>query len=265
MATDTSLVLLELRDGVAWITLNRPARLNALSTALMTRLAEVLDAVEKDQSCRVVVVTGAGRAFSAGGDLDDFRGRLAADRYDAVTDAVAFASDTLTRLERLRQPVIAAVNGVAVAGGLELILCCDLVVAVAGTRIGDGHLRYGVLPGGGGAVRSVRRLPSAAARQLLFTGELVTAEQMQAWVLVNQVVPADGLVPAVEALAARMTRLSPLALEKVKQVAAVAAEGGTDAGLRAEQEAFGEYVRSHDFREGVEAFAAKREPRFTGE
>ncbi|MFR9805549.1 enoyl-CoA hydratase/isomerase family protein [Pseudonocardia sp. RS010] len=261
----TAPVLVDHRGGVSWITLNRPAQLNPLSLGLMTELSDMLDDVAKDPSCRVVVVTGAGRAFSAGGDLDDFRGSLDAGRHDLVTDSIAFASATLTKLERLPQPVIAAVNGIAVAGGLEMILCCDLVVAAAGTRIGDGHLRYGVLPGGGGAVRSMHRLPPAAAKELLLTGGLTTAEQMHAWGLVNRVVPGPELVAAVEELAGRLARLSPLALAHVKRVANAALDRCVDDALVLEQEAFGEYVRSHDFREGVTAFAEKREPVFRGE
>ncbi|MCE0762091.1 enoyl-CoA hydratase/isomerase family protein [Pseudonocardia kujensis] len=263
--TNTDLVLLDVRDSIAWVTLNRPQQLNALSQALMQRLLEVIDAVEKHPDVRVVVVTGAGRAFSAGGDLSDFQDHLDAGRYGAVANGIAFGSLVLSRLERLPQPVIAAVNGVAVAGGLELILCCDLVIAAEGVKIGDGHLKYGILPGGGGAVRSVRRLPPAVAKQLLFTGGLERAERFEAWGLVNRVVPADHLLSSVQELANQISKLSPLALGHVKRVASAASELSTEQGLALEQEALAEYVRSHDFREGIAAFAQKRTPTFTGE
>lgn len=145
----TAAVLLEITDATAWVTLNRPEAMNAMSPALTADLAKAVDALERDPRVRVVVITGAGRAFSAGGDLKSFREAVASGRYAEFIAGLRQSQALFRRIEALPCPVIAAVNGAAVAGGLELILCCDLVIAAESARIGDGHAKYGVIPGAG--------------------------------------------------------------------------------------------------------------------
>lgn len=258
-------VLLEVREGVAWVRLNTPENLNALSSALLTALNDVLDVVEGDREVRVVIITGVGRAFSSGGDLSAFQQQLRAGDLAGLAAGVQRGSDTLSRIENLPKPVIAAVNGFAVAGGLELILCCDMVAASAGVRMGDGHLRYGVLPGAGGSVRLMRKIPPTAAKWLLMTGDLVPAERFLDWGLVNTVVPGELLEAAAAQLAASVARLSPLALAHVKQIATHANDRSVAVGLAQELSALQSYMRSHDFREGVDAFAEKRKPCYRGD
>ncbi|QEC46766.1 enoyl-CoA hydratase/isomerase family protein [Baekduia soli] len=255
-------VELSLDGRVATLRLNRPERLNAISQSLMDALGDALDVIDAQPDCRVIVLGGNGRAFSAGGDLTEFLGRLRANDPAGLTAFVGQVTRTLSRLEDNPRPVIAAVNGVAVAGGLELILCCDIVVAARGAMIGDGHLTYGVLPGGGSAVRLIRKVPANVATRLLLTGDLVPAEELRDHGLVNEVVDADRLDRHVAELAERIARLSPRALAEVKRVARRAAELPVAEGLRLEHEAFGAYADSPDLAEGLAAFEERRRPEF---
>ncbi|WP_428391006.1 enoyl-CoA hydratase/isomerase family protein [Lichenicoccus sp.] len=253
------------QDGpLAWITLNRPDRLNALSSSVRDGLSQALDQVDGSPDIRAIVVTGNGRAFCAGGDLDEFKIDIDRGEYAVAAEKVAGASGLLSRLENSPRPVIAAVNGLAVAGGLELILCCDMVISAAGVRIGDGHLRYGVLPGGGGSIRLPRKLTPNRANQLLLTGEMLPAEILRDWGLVNEVVPLDQLLQRAAEVATLVSKRTPLGMAYIKRLVRCAHDQPLEEALASETSAFAEYVRSADFREGLAAFAAKREPAFTG-
>jgi enoyl-CoA hydratase/carnithine racemase len=257
-------IVIENVAGTCWLRLNRPEKLNALSPEMMSALSRAVDVAEEDKEARVLVITGNGRAFSSGGDLDQFRQRLGDGRYSQIVDGIKVSADALTRLARCSKPVIAAVNGIAVAGGLEMILCCDIVIAAAGTLMGDAHLKYGVLPGGGGSVRLMRKLPHNVAKSLLLTGALLPAERFRDWGLVNEIVDGDSLTARASEIAAGISKLSPLALAHVKRVADMAADVPEECALAAETGAFREYVRSRDFSAGVQAFADKQEPLFLG-
>lgn len=255
-------VHLQTVDGVAWITLNRPHALNAFSHSLMDCLNVVLDQIDSDITCRVIVVTGHGRAFSAGGDLKEFKQRLDTGDHDKLLAFIDYTAKTLTRLEDNDRPVIAAVNGTAVAGGLELILCCDLVLAAQDARIGDGHLRYGVLPGAGGAARLVQKIPHNIAARLLMTGELFRADFFRDAGLVNEVLPPSELMTRAADLARHIAALSPTAIGHVKHVSREAYSQPTSIGLKLELSAFESYVKSADFAEGMAAFTERRKPTF---
>ncbi|TMR40636.1 enoyl-CoA hydratase/isomerase family protein [Actinomadura geliboluensis] len=257
-------VTLEVGDGVAWVRLNRPAALNAYSAALLDDLNDTLDDIEDDPRVRVLVVTGTGRAFSTGGDLKYFRSLLDTRDHDGLLAYIDYSAKTLTRFEELPKPVIAAVNGVTVAGGLELVLCCDLVIASADARIGDGHLKYGVLPGAGGSARLVRKVPANVASRLLLTGELFEPGYLQRHGLIDEVVPPDRLIGTAAAMARRLAELSPLALREVKRVAREAATQSSAIGLKLELGAFTTYVASEDFNEGMTAFTERRAPIYRG-
>ncbi len=205
-------VLYAVEDAVAWITLSRPEAMNAMSPALTDGLVAAIDAVERDDAVRAVVITGAGRAFSAGGDLKSFREAVSAEQFEGFVERLRGSQAMFRRIEQLSCPVIAAVNGYAVAGGLELILCCDLVIAAESAMIGDGHAKYGVIPGGGSTARLPRKVPVNVAKMLLLTGELWPARALLAAGLVNQVVPDGDLRGTVAALAAKIARNSPLGL-----------------------------------------------------
>ena len=257
-------VLLEQRGPVAWATLNRPQELNALSPAMLDRLSGVLDETEADPSVRCLVLTGAGRAFCAGADLR-FVHELPADGRDAATMTfLRTASALMSRLEAFPKPVIAAVNGVATAGGLELVLCCDLVIAADTARLGDGHANYGLLPGAGASARLPRRIGLARAKHLFFTGDLLPAAELVPAGLVNSVVPGADLTAAVGHLAERIVTKSPVGLRRMKELANAATDGTLADALHRELAVNEEHARTFDRNEGLAAFNEKRQPAFQG-
>jgi len=250
---------------VAIVRLHRPEKLNAIDWAMVRELDGVLDAVEADRSVRCVLVTGSGRAFSAGGDLEGY--------LTLQQDAIAFPQfvedlhTTFGRLRRIAVPTIALVNGVAVAGGLELLLNCDFAIAASSARIGDGHLNFGQMGGGGSLTLLPRAIGRERAAELIFTGRLLDADEAAAWGLVNRVVDDDALESTGLELARDIATKSPLGLANAKAVLqTVWADNASEAdGLRYERERNDEYcLTSEDAREGLQAFAEKRPPRFTG-
>ncbi|MEV0071095.1 enoyl-CoA hydratase/isomerase family protein [Amycolatopsis sp. NPDC050768] len=253
-----TLVDLTYQDSIALVRLNRPDRLNALSEQLLTDLETTLDRIAAS-ACRAIVVTGAGRAFCVGADLPEVLDRLDGGQEDLLA-FVRRAGNLFSRWENSPLPVIAAVNGHAVAGGFELVLAADAVVAAEGALLGDGHVRYGMLPGGGGAVRIERKLPANVARRLLLTGGLEPAERFHAWGLIEEVVPAQGLLDAAFALARRFTTHSALALAEVKRVANAARDLPTAEALDLEYETFAAYVHSPEIRAGLTEFRERERP-----
>lgn len=255
------------RGATAWITLSRPDALNSISPRMLGELSALIDLVEQSPQVRVLVITGAGRAFCAGADLKSVKAIADAAGQSADASAMSFhanANALLNRIERLRLPVIAAVNGFALAGGLELVLVCDLVVAAASARFGDAHARYGLVPGWGGSVRLPRRIGAPRAKQLMFTAEPVDAATMAAWGLVNTVVPDEQLEAATQALCDQIGARSPLGLRRMKQLVDDGLAQPIEVALRAERSAVEAHFHSHDRREGLAAFAEKRAPLFEG-
>ncbi|WP_349604800.1 enoyl-CoA hydratase/isomerase family protein [Cupriavidus sp. DF5525] len=250
----------ELRGAVGWLTLDRPSAMNSLSRELMRGLDAQLRCWRDDPAVRAVVLTANGRAFCAGADLKEVSAPVAPGEPDFIDVATAFFST----LRAFPKPVIAAVNGLAVAGGLELVLACDLVVAAESARLGDAHANFGVFPGAGGAAVLPRKVPANVARYLLFTGRTFTAAQMERYGLVNEVVPDDELAGHVQALAEELAARSPLVLARMKRVAAEAADKSVADALRHELLEFRDHQRSYDMQEGLCAFAEKRAPVFKG-
>lgn len=253
------------RDGsVAWLTLDRPDALNALDGQMLEALDGALGEIERDDVVRCVVLTGAGRAFCAGADLKFVEAMPAEARTDATMAFLRRATTVMTRLERLPKPVIAAVNGVATAGGMELVLCCDLVVAADTARFGDGHANYGLLPGAGASVRLPRKIGATRAAYLFFTGDLVPAGAMAAAGLVNEVVTLGELRGATAALASRIALKSPAMLRTIKSLARDAYDLTSDEGFAAELDANVAHAATDDRAEGLAAFREGRPPLFTG-
>jgi len=246
--------------GIARAVLNRPAQLNAISPALLEDLDRVCEAVEKDRAVRVVTLTAAGRAFCAGADLKAVE--------ELVPDAKRWSGfmrlwhRVFNRVEALPVPVVAGVHGLALAGGLELVLVADLVVMDATARLGDQHANFGLIAGGGGSQRLPRLIGARRAKELMLLGGWVDAEQALAWGLVNRVVAAGGVAAAVEELARELARKSGGASRTAKRLVAEGLDLSLADGLELELRLAGEHMRSADAAEGLRAFAEKRTPVF---
>ncbi|WP_372394640.1 enoyl-CoA hydratase/isomerase family protein [Azospirillum sp. HJ39] len=254
----------ELRDGSARITLNRPEELNAIGPRLIEEFGDALDRAADDVGVLALVVTGAGRAFCAGADLKFLNEAPAERRATAAAAFVRSASLLMDRIEAFPKPVVAAVNGLATAGGMELVLSCDLVLAVRGARLGDGHANYGLLPGAGASVRLPRKIGVTLAKQLFFTGDLVSADELAARGLINQVVGDGELEGAVDALVRKLATKSPLGLARMKQLVDDGLNQPRETAMRLELAMSALHLHSADFQEGLAAFNAKRKPRFVG-
>ncbi|WP_374572233.1 enoyl-CoA hydratase/isomerase family protein [Phenylobacterium sp.] len=257
-------VAYEKKGAGAWIRLRRPEGLNALTPRLVEEFEKALDDAQADATIKAVAVTGTGRAFCAGADLK-FLGELPkADREAATAAFLRRVLDLLVRIERFPKPTIAAVNGLATGGGLELILCCDLAIADPNARLGDGHANFGLLPGGGASVRLPRKIGPTRAKYLFFTGELLPAEPLLAAGLLNEIAPPGELDDAVERLFAKLANKSPLGLRRMKELVDDGLEQPRDVALRAELTLGGLHALSFDMQEGLAAFNAKRPPQFRG-
>lgn len=257
-------LLFELRDHVAWLTFNRPAALNSVNPGMVAALHKAFDEILADEDVRCVVLTGAGDAFCSGADLGVIGDRADPEHEQRVDAFIADINGLLNRIEQLPLPVIAAVNGTTVGAGLEFALCADLIVAQAEARIGDGHARYGLLPGGGASVRLPRRIGTAAAKWLSFTGDLLPAEQLAACGLVQCIYPGADLATEVQRLARRIASRSPLGLRRVKALIDNALLVPPEQALAEEQRQLTLHRSSWDRAEGLAAFAEKRTPQFRG-
>ena len=250
----------EVADAVAWVTLDRPEAMNSLDRDTVAKIAQQVGAWADDDAVRVLVFTARGRAFCAGADLVQAGGTGAPGEKDLLDLIV----DMFGKLRAFPKPVIAAVNGLALAGGLEVVMCCDLVLASSAARFGDAHSNFGVFPGGGGAAILPRKIPPNVANYLLFTGDSISAEDARHYGLVNEVVAADALEARARALAMRLAAKSPLVLAGMKRVASTTADKSAADALAHELLECRNHGRSWDITEGLAAFREKREPKFKG-
>ena len=252
-------VRLAFENGVATLTLDRPGNLNAASEQMMRSLERRLRAVADLQGLRVVILTGSGRAFCAGGDLIEFEAALKVGGTNLI-DTLRYNQDVIQMVEDLPVPVIGAINGIAVAGGLELLLCCDIVIAVEGAKIGDGHTRYGIVPAGGATVRLGERIGPSRAAQLFYTASLFEAGTLKDWGLVNEVVPNERLMERAMELAREICQCSPEANRHIKALTGRMTRSDARAErIRAELERFEEHLHSADLAEGLAAFRSKQQ------
>ncbi|MDX1535045.1 MAG: enoyl-CoA hydratase-related protein [Thermoplasmata archaeon] len=252
---------MEEEEGIALVTLDRPEALNALSTAMLEELRDVLQEVARRADLRVLVLTGAGdRAFAAGADI-----REMADRNPMETRRYAALGHEVARLlERMGKPVIAALNGYALGGGSELALACDVRIASEDAQIGQPEVKLGIPPGFGGSQRLARLVGRGRASELIFLGEPISSKKAERMGLVNRVVPADRLLHEAKAWARRMMERGPLALRLAKAAIHQTQETGLSAGLDYEVELFSLAFATKDQDEGMGAFLEKRKPVFEG-
>jgi acyl-CoA synthetase (AMP-forming)/AMP-acid ligase II/enoyl-CoA hydratase/carnithine racemase len=255
-------VQLAFEDGVATLTLDRPGSMNAASQAMMQSLECRLRAVARMPELRVVILTGSGRAFCAGGDLIEFELALKSGGTKLI-DTLRYNQDIIQMVEDLPVPVIGAANGTAVAGGLELLLACDIIVAAQDAKIGDGHAKYGIVPAGGATVRLGERIDPSRAAQLFYTASLVDAETLKEWGLVNEVVPRERLMERAMQIARDICQRSPEAIRHIKALTRRADPSATRAArIRAELERFEKHIRGVDLAKGLAAFRTKQDPVF---
>ncbi len=253
-------LLLERRDRVAVITINRPQKLNALNIQTRAEGAAALDELREDEGVRVVIITGAGeKAFVAGADIAEFEGRTPITQRDVMLGRSLF-----TAVDSFPKPVIAMVNGFCLGGGCELALACDLRIASENAKFGQPEINLGIIPGGGGTQRLTRLVGEGKAMELILTGDMIDAQTAFQLGLVNMVVPAADLEGKTMEMAHRIAEKSPVALKLAKEAVKIASRSNLDEGLRREVDLFALCFSSEDKDEGVRAFLEKRKPDFKG-
>jgi enoyl-CoA hydratase len=252
-------VCTELRGKVLWVRLARPGVLNAIDDQMLAALDEALDRAAAPD-VRVVVVRGTGRAFSVGADLKQVGGEHL--DMSMLTDTVRQIARVVERLAALPKPTLAGLNGLTAAGGLEITLACDLVVAARSARIADAHSNFGLLPGAGGASRLTRLAGPRVAKRLLYTGDFVPAEELVACGLVTEVVDDDHLDDRLHELAGSLAARSPRVLSAMKRLVDEVPDQTVAESLSAEFTALVSHTRTPDLTEGVCAFRERRAPAF---
>ena len=261
--TDT--VLLDRRDDIAILTLNRPEKLNALDYATNDLLLARLDAIEDDDRIRAVVVTGAGeRAFSAGGDIHEFTRSIEEGPDQAVKQFVRRGQAMTARLESFTKPIIAAVNGIAFGGGCEITEAAHLAIASDRAVFAKPEINIGIPPTFGGTQRLPRLAGRKRALELLLTGDTFTPERAYEIGLVNRIVPHDRLMPAAFELAGRITRHSPLAAARIITAVTRGINVSIAEGLQIESEQFARMARTDDVLAGLHAWIERRAPQYSG-
>lgn len=255
---------IETAGGVMRLTLNRPDKLNAFNAALGRALIEALDAAAAEPQARAVLLTGAGRAFCAGQDLDERDPRKADGPPDLGATLEGVYNPIVRRLRALEKPVICAVNGVAAGAGANLALACDLVLAARSARFIQAFAKIGLVPDSGGSWLLPRLMGEARAKALALTAEPLPAAQAAEWGLIWKAVEDDALMAEAEALAARLAEGPTVGLGLTKRAIQAAADQGLDAHLDLERDLQREAGRTPDYAEGVAAFLEKRRPDFRG-
>jgi enoyl-CoA hydratase len=251
-------ILIERDEPIATVTINRPDKLNALNWALVTELADSLEALDRDEAIRCIVLTGAGdRAFAAGADIAEMAGK-------GAIDMVTGGFESWDRIRRIRTPLIAAVGGYALGGGNELAMHCDIIIASEKAKFGQPEILIGVMPGAGGTQRLTQTIGKYRAMELCLTGRQATAQEMHEWGLVNHVVPDGQHVEEARKLARKIAEQAPIAVRFIKEAILKSFEMPLEEGLVYEKRLFAMLFASADQKEGMRAFLAKEQPKFQG-
>ncbi|MGW3420058.1 enoyl-CoA hydratase/isomerase family protein [Streptomyces phaeochromogenes] len=251
----------ELRDKLAVLTLDRPGQLNAIGSETVHRLAQTLNDLRDNDDVRALVLTGAGRAFSAGADISEIESFTTPGQFRAF---VGRLTGVYALLEEFPKPSVAAIHGFAFGGGLELALACDLRVVERGARLGLPEMKLGVLPGAGGTQRLPRLLPPAIAKQMILTGEPIDAERAWQLGLVNELAERGGALAAAEALATTLAAGAPLALAAGKRLIDHGLGMDLETAIAYERETVSVLFSTEDRAEGLKAFRERRPGEFRG-
>ncbi len=253
-------LLYRIENGVGVITLNQPQTKNALSSLMLQELTGLIHDLEQDDGVKVVVIDGGKDCFAAGADIK------LVDTLRTPFKAYEFSrSSPLSYLEQLDKPVIAAISGLALGGGLELALACDLRVASESALFGQPEINLGIIPGAGGTQRLPRIVGITKAKEMLFTGDMIDAREAYRIGLVNKVVPVDGLEEEVMKMAEKIASKPSMAIRTTKTVLNTGLNMDLESSLRFESQSFGLLFSTQDQKEGVRAFIEKRKPSFKGE
>ena len=254
MAYET--ILVESRDGVGLITLNRPKALNALSSALIAEVSKALDGFEADEKIGAIVITGSEKAFAAGADIKEM---------SSLSYMDAYLGDFITpwdRVSQCRKPVIAAVAGYALGGGCELAMMCDFILAADTAKFGQPEITLGVMPGAGGSQRLTRFVGKSKAMEMCLTGRMMDADEAERSGLVSRIIPADELVEEAFKTAKKIADFSLPIVMMTKESINRSYETSLSEGLRFERRLFHSMFAIEDQKEGMQAFVDKRKPQF---
>lgn len=253
-------ITVEKEGKVAVLTINRPDKLNALSSVVHVEGVKALDELRADDGVRVVVITGSGeKSFIAGADISEFEGKT------PVTQRATFQERTLfNTIDTFPKPVIAMVNGFCLGGGNELALACDLRICSENARFSQPEINLGIIPGGGGTQRLTRLVGEGRSMEICLTGDMIDAETAYRFGLVNHVHPQAELRAKTMELASKIAEKAPIALQLVKEAVKFASRSNLDEGLRREVDLFAICFSTEDKKEGVSAFLEKRKPEFKG-
>ncbi len=249
-------IIFEKEENIAVITFNRPEAMNALNNQTRAEFATAIAEVAADDDIKVLILTGNGKAFVAGSDIKEFN------------KTTPFMAHNIQRLgemvEKLPKPVIAAVNGFCLGGGCEIAMGCDIIIASDKAKFGQTEINIGIIPGGGGTQRLQRLIGVCRAKELIFTGDIIRAEEADRIGLVNRVVPLDELMPTAREMAGKIAAKSGAALKLAKQAVNYGMQAPLESGLKYEYEMYALALSLEDKTEGVNAFLEKRAPKFVG-
>lgn len=250
-------ITVETRDNVGLITLNRPKALNALSSALMTELAQAVEALEKDDDVGALVLTGSEKAFAAGADIKEMKDKTYMEAYEED-----FITANWERVSQCRKPIVAAVAGYALGGGCELAMMCDFIIAADTAKFGQPEISIGIIPGAGGTQRLTRFVGKSKAMDMVLTGRMMEAEEAERCGLVSRMVKGEELLDEALKAAAKIAGYERATVFAAKEMVNRAYETTLAEGIRFERRTFQSLFGTPGQREGMDAFVSKREPGF---
>lgn len=249
---------IEKNNGVGVVKISNPATLNALNSKILSELNQMADIISSDEEISVVIITGEGRGFVAGADISEMA-NLNSKEGEAFSK---YGSDVFRKIELMEKPTIAAVNSFALGGGCELAMACDIRIASEAAKFGQPEVGLGIIPGFSGTVRMTRIIGVSKAKELIFTGKVIDAQQALSCGLVNQVVPAEELMSVAMEMAATISSKALIAVKYAKQSIAYSLDNNMEDAIAFEQNLFGQCFATSDQKEGMEAFLNKRKPIF---
>jgi len=246
---------------VSWLRLNRPAQLNSINLSLLNSFSSILDKLKNDNSIKCLIITGNGRSFCAGADLKEYQ-ESGGNQDEDGNQFLDRLGEVFNKIRNFPKPTLCGLNGITMAGGLELAICCDIIFAAESAKIGDAHSNYGILPGAGGAALLPQRVGIHNAKYMLFSGNAFSAQRLYEMGLVQEVIPDDHLELRLSEFASQLANKSSLGLARMKETVGLSSYLPIESALKVELEAARRHSQSNDMQEGLQAFSEKRPPNF---